>query len=95
MPGRGLSNEATHIGFQLSPQTEVWITIRSASVEASSEPGSEFSFLAGSGNDLSTVHQIVSTKGSVLGDFEVHESIGVRSNMADSGCRRPHAQVIQ
>ena len=94
MSGRGLSNEATHTGFQLSPQIEV-CTIRSASVAASSEPGSEFSFLAGSGDDLSTVHQIVSTKGSVLRDFEVHESIGVRSNMADSGCRRPHAQVIQ
>ena len=74
-----------------SPQIEAWVTIRSASVAASSEPGSEFSSLAGSGDDLSSVHQIVSTKESVLGDFEVHESIGFRSNMADSGCCRPQA----
>ena len=30
------------------------------------------------------VNQIVSTKGSISGDFEVHESIGVKTNMADS-----------
>ena len=65
------------------PQMEAWITNQPASV-AASEHGSEVSSIADSGGDFSTVSQIVSTKGSVLGDFEVHESIGVKTNMVDS-----------
>ena len=63
-------------------QIEAWITNRPASI-AASEPGSEFSSIADSGDDFCTINQFVSTKGSVVGDFEVHESIGVNTNMAD------------
>ena len=66
------------------PQIEAWITSRPASVAASSEPGSEISSVADSGDDFSAINQTVSTKGFVLGDFEVHKSIGVTTNMAYS-----------
>ena len=64
------------------PQIEAWITNRPASTAASSEPGSEISSLVDSGDDFSINNQIISTTGSVFGDFEVHESIGVTTNMA-------------
>ena len=64
-------------------QIEAWITNRPASVTAS-EPGSELSSVADSGDDFSSINQVVSTKGSVAGDFEVHESIGVNTNVAVS-----------
>ena len=66
------------------PQIQSWITSRSASKSASSEPGLDISSVADSGDDFSNVHQIESTKGSVFGDFEVHESIGVTTSIADS-----------
>ena len=66
------------------PQIQAWITSRSASKSASSEPGLDISSVADSGDDFSNVHQIESTKGSVFGDFEVHESIGVTTSIADS-----------
>ena len=64
-------------------QIEVWIIGRPAS-DAASQLGSEISSTADSEDDFSTVKQVISTKGPFVGDFEVHESIGVNSKMADS-----------
>ena len=62
-------------------QIEAWITNRPASV-AASKPGSEVSSIADSGVDFSAANQVVSTKGT-LWDFEVHDSIGFKTDMAD------------
>ena len=48
------------------------------------KPVSEISSVADSGDDSSVHNQIIITKGSVYGDFEVHESFGVMTNMADT-----------
>ena len=63
------------------PCIEALITNRPTSAADSSEPWSEISSIGNSGD--SALNQIVSTKGSVLMEFEVHESIGVTTNMAD------------
>ena len=56
-------------------QIEAWINNRPASTAASSEPGSENSSIADSGDDFSFQNPVLSTKGSVFGAFEMHESI--------------------
>ena len=66
------------------PQIEAWITNQPASIAASSEPGSKISSIADSADHFSVHNQIISTEGSVYGDFEVQESFWVTTNIADT-----------
>ena len=84
---RAVQRGRQHIMVAL-PQIEACITTRPASTAASSEPGSEISSLMES-EGFSENNLSVSTTGSIVGDFEVHESIGVTSNMA--GVTLPYA----
>ena len=59
------------------PQIEAWIINRSASTAASFERGSEISSLVDSGDDFSNNNLIISTTELLVGDFEVHKSVGV------------------
>ena len=56
---------------------KAWIANWPASREASSEPRSEIGSLVDRGDDFSNNNVIVSTTKSLVGGFEVHESIGV------------------
>ena len=70
------------------PQIVAWIANRPASV-AASEPGSEISSVADSRDDFPTVNQIVSTKGSVLGDFEVYSVFWGQNQYGGFYCAMP------
>ena len=70
------------------PHFEAWIANRPASTAASSEPCSAISSLVDIGDDFSENNVIISTTG-VVGDLEVHESIGVTTVMADTAMPTP------
>ena len=65
------------------PHIEAWIANQPASTAATSKPGSEITSLVDSGDDFSSNVVLTSTIG-VIGDFEVHEPIGVTTVMAPS-----------
>ena len=75
------------------PRIEEWIaSVRLASTAASSEHGLEISFFVDSGDDFYDGNLIVSTTG-VVGDFQVHEPIGVTTVMADTAIPAPNTAL--
>ena len=61
---------------------EVWLTSRPASTAASSEPGSEISYIMGSGDDVSD--KLVICKSGPLAEDLVQGNNGVSSIIADA-----------